>query len=219
MAEFTSHSIPGSPYGRAVLIALEEKAADYRLAPVAPGTFRSPAHLARHPLGKVPVLEHDGFMLYETQAILRYLDRVLPTPPLTPTDPRAAARMDQAMNLNDWYLFNGVGNTIGFQRVVGPRVLGLTPDEGVIAAALPRGREVFGVLAGILGAGPYFGGDGLSLADVLLAPQIDFFRDLPEWDPLAGPHPHLVAWLDRMNARPSLAKTTWEKTAEMARAA
>ena len=219
MAEFTIHSIPGSPYGRAVLIALQEKGADYRFSPVAPGTFRSPAHLARHPLGKVPVLEHGDFMLYETQAILRYLDRVLPEPALTPTDPRAAARMDQAMSLNDWYLFNGVGNTIGFQRVVGPRVLGLTPDEGVIAAALPRGREVFGVLAGILGVGPYFGGDGLFLADVLLAPQIDFFRDLPEWETLAGPHPHLVAWLDRMNARPSLANTTWEKVAEMARAA
>ena len=75
------------------------------------------------------------------------------------------------------------------------------------------------MLAGILGVGPYFGGDGLFLADVLLAPQIDFFRDLPEWETLAGPHPHLVAWLDRMNARPSLANTTWEKVAEMARAA
>jgi glutathione S-transferase len=32
----------------------------------------------------VPVLEHDGFLLYETQAILRYLDRVLPKPALTP---------------------------------------------------------------------------------------------------------------------------------------
>ncbi len=42
--------------------------------------FQSAEHLARHPFGRVPVLEHDGFMLYETQAILRYLDRVLPQP-------------------------------------------------------------------------------------------------------------------------------------------
>ena len=38
---FIVYSIPGSPFGRAVLAALEEKGAPYRLAPVAPGTFRS----------------------------------------------------------------------------------------------------------------------------------------------------------------------------------
>jgi len=53
----------------------------------------------------VPVLEHDGFVLYETAAILRYLDRVLPDPRLTPADARRAARMDQLMSINDWYLF------------------------------------------------------------------------------------------------------------------
>ena len=219
MAGFMVYSIPGSPYGRAVLIALEEKGADYRLSPVAPGAFGSPEHMARHPMAKVPVLQHGDFMVYETQAILRYLDRVLPSPSFTPGDPRAAARMDQAMNVNDCYLFNGVSNTIGFQRVVGPRVMGLTPDEAIIAAALPRGRQVFGVLAGILGEGPYFAGESLSLADFLLAPQIDFFRDLPEWADLGGPHPHLGAWLDRMNVRPSLAKTTWDMVAEMAKTA
>src|SRR5450631_3707882 len=84
MSEFIVYSIAGSPFGRAVLAALEEKAATYRLVPVAPGTFRSPEHLARHPFGRVPVLEHNGFSLYESQAILRYLDRLLPAPALTP---------------------------------------------------------------------------------------------------------------------------------------
>jgi hypothetical protein len=77
MFEFIVYSVPGSPFGRAVLATLEEKAASYRLLPVVPGTFRSPEHLARHPFGRVPVLEHDGFSLYESQAILRYLDRDL----------------------------------------------------------------------------------------------------------------------------------------------
>ena len=84
-----------------MLAALEEKSAPYSLSPVAPGTFRAELHLARHPFGRVPVLEHDGFRLYETQAILRYLDRVQPDPPLTPADPRQTARMDQVMSVND----------------------------------------------------------------------------------------------------------------------
>jgi glutathione S-transferase len=142
MAPFIVHSIPGSPFGRAVLATLEEKGATYRLSPVAPGTFKSPEHLARHPFGRVPVLEHDGFRLYETQAILRYLDRVLPNPALTPADPRRAARMDQLMNINDWYLFQGVGDVIVFHRVIGPRLMGLKPDEAAIEAAMPRARRV-----------------------------------------------------------------------------
>ena len=219
MSGFIVHSIPGSPYGRSVLATLEEKGAAYRLSPVAPGPFQSEPHISRHPFGKVPVLEHDGFMLFETQAILRYLDRVLPEPALTPADPKAAARMDQAMNINDWYLFQGVSNVITFQRVVGPRVMGLTPDEDVIAAAMPRAHKVFDILAGLLGDQPYFAGESLSLADLLLAPDIDFFNGLPEWAPLTGHNPNLRAWLDRMNARPSFRATTWDAVARMALAA
>lgn len=219
MSKFTVHSIPGSPFGRAVLATLEEKGAPYRLSPLAPGTLRSPEHLARHPFGRVPVLEHDGFLFYETQAILRYLDRVLPSPALTPADPKRAARMDQVMNVNDWYLFQGVGNVIGFHRVVGPRVLGLKPDEAAIEAAMPKARAVFEELARLLGEQPWFSGEAISLADLLVAPQLAFFTQTPEWAVLGAPHANLVAWLARMEARPSMKATTWERVTEMAKAA
>jgi glutathione S-transferase len=219
MSQFIVHSVPGSPFGRAVLATLEEKGASYRLSTVAPGTFRSPEHLARHPFGRVPVLEHNGFSLYETQAILRYLDRALPAPALTPADPRRAARMDQAMNVNDWYLFQGVGNVIGFHRVIGPRLMGLKPDEAAIEAAMPQARAVFGELARLLGEQPWLAGETLSLADLLVAPQIGFFTQTPEWSVLGAPHPNLVAWLARMEARPSMKATTWERVSEMAKAA
>jgi glutathione S-transferase len=219
MAEFIVHSIPGSPFGRAVLAMLEEKAVRYQLAPVAPGMLKTQPHISRHPFGRVPVLDHGGFMLYESQAILRYLDRVLPTPPLTPTDPKAAARMDQAMNVNDWYLFQGVNSVIGFHRVVGPRVMGLTPDEAAIAAAMPKAHVVFNELARLLGEQDYFAGRVVSLADLLIAPQLDFLAETPEWSALTAEAPNLVSWLDRMNIRPSLKATTWEQVSEMAAAA
>jgi glutathione S-transferase len=219
MSPFIVHSTPGSPFGRAVLITLEEKCAPYRLAPVAPTTFRSAQHLNRHPFGRVPVLEHGGFLLYETQAILRYLDRVLPNPALTPADAKSAARMDQVMNINDWYLFQGVNSVIGFNRVVKPRLLGLPPDEAAIAAAMPKAHAVFDELARLLGGTLYFAGDALSLADLLVAPQIDFFHDQPEWLPLTDQHPNLGTWLERINARPSLKATTWQRLEAMGRAA
>ena len=219
MSEFVVYSIPGSPFGRAVLATLEEKRASYRFSLVPVGAHRNEPHISRHPFGRVPVLEHDGFMLYETQAISRYLDRVLQTPRLTPDDPKAAARMDQAMNVNDWYLFQGVNNIIGFHRVVGPRLMGLTPDEAAIAAAMPKAHVVCDELSRLLGAQPYFAGEAVTLADLLLAPQLDFLAQTPEWAQLSAGNRNLVEWLDRMNARASLKATTWERVADMAKAA
>jgi glutathione S-transferase len=219
MPRFVVHSVPGSPFGRAVLATLEEKRASYRLSPVAPATLKSEPHISRHPFGRVPVLEHDSFMLYEAQAILRYLDRVLPTPPLTPDDAKAAARMDQAMNINDWYLFQGVNSVIGFHRVVAPRLMGLAPDEGAIAAAMPKAHAVCNELSRLLGTQPYFAGEGVTLADLLVAPQLDFLTQTPEWAQLCAGNQNLVDWLERMNARDSLKATTWERVADMAKAA
>jgi glutathione S-transferase len=219
MSRFIVHSIPGSPYGRAVLATLEEKSADYRLAPLAPGAHKAEPHLSRHPFGRVPVLEHDGFLLYETQAILRHLDRALPEPALTPADAQAAARMDQAMNVNDWYLYQGVANVIVFHRVVAPRLIGSTPDEAAIAAAMPKAHAVFRELSRLLGRQSYFAGDAVSLADLMIAPQLDLFALAPEWAPLAAHAPNLVEWLARMTARPSFQATAWERLAAMAEAA
>jgi glutathione S-transferase len=216
MTDLVIHSIPGSPYGRAVLAALEEKGARYRLVAVQPGTLREREHLALHPFGRVPAIRHGEFRLYETQAILRYIDRVLPGAALTPDDARAAARMDQLMNVNDWYLFQGAANVIGFQRVVGPRLLGLATDERAIAQAMPRAHAVFDQLARELADLPFFTGTAPSLADLMLAPQIDFLSITPEWHALTTHHTNLRRWLARMNARPSMAATTWEKVAAMA---
>jgi glutathione S-transferase len=219
MSEFIVHSLPGSPFGRAMLATLVEKGAPIRFAAVAPGTLRVEPHISRHPFGRIPVLEHDDLMLYEAQAILRYLDRVLLEPRLTPADPRAAARMDQVMNINDWYLFQGVCNVIGFQRVVGPKLMGLVSDEAVIEAAMPKAHAVYNELSRLLGSASYFAGEHVSLADLLVAPQIDFFVGLPEWEPLTRNNPNIVAWLERMNSRPSMQSTTWAHVNAMASAA
>src|SRR6202051_1809022 len=219
MSEFIVHSIPGSPFGRTVMAALEEKGVSWRLSPVVPGTMRSPEHLSRHAFGRVPVLKHDDFSLYETQAILRYVDRILPTPPLTPSDSRRAARMDQVMNINDWYLFHGVANVIVFHRVIGPQLMGLKPDEAAIEGAMPKARTVFTELARLLGEQTFFAGETISLADLTVAPAVAFFTGTPEWAELGLPHANLVAWLNRMEARPSMRATTWDRVSEMAKAA
>jgi glutathione S-transferase len=125
--------------------------------------------------------------------------------------------MDQLMNVNDWYLFQGVGNVIAFQRIVGPKLLGITPDEAAIAAALPKAEQVFKELERQLAGRDFFVADSLTLADVLLVPQLDFLSLTPEWSNLTADKPRVCRWLHQMNARASLIATTWEKVADLAR--
>jgi glutathione S-transferase len=219
MSDFTVYSIPGSPFGRAVLATLMEKRAPFRFAAVEPRTIKSEPYLALHPFGRVPVLQHDGFTLYETQAILRYLDRVLPGQALTPADPRAAARMDQILNVCDWYLHQGVNNIIGFHRLVRPRLLGLAPDEAAIADCMPRAHAVMAELSRLLAGNIYLTGAEVSLADMTVGSQMDFLAHTPEWAALTADRPNLPAWLARMNERESFRSTTWERVAALAKAA
>jgi len=84
---------------------------------------------------------------------------------------------------------------------------------------MPRARVVFRELARLLGSQPYFAGAALSLADLLIAPQLDLFAITPEWAPLTAEARNLVDWLERMNDRPSMRATTWARVGAMAEAA
>jgi len=99
MASIILYGFDGSTYVRTVRILLAEKKAQYEQVPVhvLKGEPHQPEHLARHPFGKVPVLDHDGFRVIETSAIAPYLDEVLPGPSFTPDNPRDRARMRMAM--------------------------------------------------------------------------------------------------------------------------
>ncbi|HEX4196394.1 MAG TPA: glutathione S-transferase family protein [Caulobacteraceae bacterium] len=210
MAEFIVHGVPGSPYVRAALIGLEEKGADYRIERLDPMAAKAPEHLARHAFGRMPVLEHGDFRLYETQAILRYLDRIIPAPPLIPTDARAEARMNQMIGITDCYVMHDISAPIVFQRAVAPR-FGIPVNEERLAAALPRAKVCIDEIARLLGEQPYVAGDAVSLADLILAAHLGFEPQVEEVRAMLAPHPHLRAWRERMNARPSLQATTTER--------
>jgi glutathione S-transferase len=217
MTLYLVHSIPGSPYGRAVCATLEEKGLPWRIAPLGPGTLKNPEHRARHPFGRVPVLEKDGQLLYETQAILRHLDRVCPAPPMTPSAPADAARMDQVIGVIDAYFFPGASRIIVFERLVGPALMGHSPNEERIAAAMPDAEIVFAELARLLGDRTWFGGETFSLADVLAGAHLELFARIPEWHPLTARHRNLKQWLDRVEQRPAMQATRWEALAERAK--
>jgi glutathione S-transferase len=211
MTRYAVHTVPGSPYGRSVMALLEEKGADWRLAPIGLAEVHGPAHLALHPFGKMPVLEWDGRLLYETDAILRYLDEALPGPSLVPRGIDDRARMNQIMGVCDAYLFPEGACVIVFQRVIGPAIEpGFAADEAAIAEGMPRSHVIFAELSRLLGTGDWFGGEALSLADLMIGPQLELYSRTPEWAELTAGRENLRAWLDRIEARPAMQTTLWE---------
>jgi glutathione S-transferase len=207
MSGITVYGIPGSPFLRSVEVTLKEKGLDYHLHAMAPGEHKTEEHLARHPFGRIPAFEHDGFAMYETQAIIRYLDDRFPHPPLTPGDAQRRARMNQVIGIIEWYFFPKAAAPIAFNRIIGPRLLGLPGDEAAIAEAMPMARTCFAELDRLLGDKPYLAANSVTIADIMLAAQLDLFGECPEGRALIDGTTNLKPWLERMLARPSFVAT------------
>jgi glutathione S-transferase len=207
MSDITVYGIPGSPFLRAVEVTLKEKSANYRLQVMSPAEMKTAEHLAMHPFGRIPIFEQGDFRLYETQAIVRYADEIFATPPLTPGNRRARARMNQVIGIIEWYFFPKAAAPIAFNRIIGPRLLGLPSDEAAIAEAMPMARTCFAELDRLLGDKPYLTGDSVSLADIILASQLDLFSECAEGRQLIEGTAGLPAWLERMLSRPSFVAT------------
>src|SRR5262245_63725182 len=114
--------------------------------------------------------------------------------------------MNQIIVIIDWYLFPMVARIIVFHRVVGPALLGITPDEAAIAAAVPDAGLCLGELNRLLGDQRFLAGDQLSLADLMLAPQLYYLAATPEGSAILK-DTALLAWLGRMNARARMKAT------------
>lgn len=197
-----------SVYVRAVRLALHEKGVAYDLVDVDVFAPSGPPaeHFARHPFGRIPAFEHNGFRLYESSAIERYVDAAFDGPPLQPAEPRAQARMNQVQSVLDGYCYRTLVWDIFVERVRAP-ARGGTPDEARIAAALPRADTCLRALAELGGDGPWLAGPTLTLADLHAAPMFVYFRMAPEGAAMIARHPRIAAWLDTLLARPSLAAT------------
>lgn len=194
-----------SVYVRSARLALEEKGVRYTLEEVdvfAPGG-PPVEYKARHPFGRIPAFEHDGFRLYETGAITRYVDEAFAGPRLQPADPRRRACMNQVISILDNYAYRTLVWDIFVERVRAPHRC-RAPDEAKIAAALQPAATCLGALESIMADSPYLAGHALTLADLHAAPMFAYFRLAAEGSALLERHPKLKAWWARMAERASL---------------
>ena len=207
MSKPTLYGPAFSTYVRSARLALEEKGVDYDLVEIDFLQGPMPAEqIERHPFARVPAFEHDGFQLYETTAICRYIDEAFDGPSLQPGNVQERARMNQFISILDNYTYPCTVGQLVIQRLVMP-MLGNEPDEAAIAAALPEIDTCMTTIAALRGNNTYLAGNQLSLADLHFAPIYDYFQNTPESGPILDKTPGLGDWWNEMSGRASLQKT------------
>lgn len=192
----TLYGFDGSTYVRTVRMVLADKGAEYDQVPVnvLAGEPRQPEHLARHPFGKVPVLDHDGMRILETSAIAPYLDEVLPGPSLTPGNPKDRARMRSAIGIIDSYGYDAMVGVAGYHLF--PDFIG-GQNEEARKQSIETSRLVLTELMKIRGDDPWIAGAKPSLADYYLAPICFYVGLTPDKDAVFGVD-GFADWWDRV---------------------
>jgi len=194
------HGYRYSVYVRIARLTLAEKGVAHDRVDVNPFAPDVPAsYLALHPFGRVPTLVHDGFALYETGAITRYIDRAFPGPALQPADPQALARMDQTISIVDSYGYWPMVRQVFSHRVFRPR-MGQPADEVEIERGLASSAKVLAALEPLVD-------DGVTLADLHLGAMMAYFVQAPEAAMALRQYPRLAAWWAQLSRRPSFAAT------------
>ena len=203
MANVIVYGFPVSTFVNIVRLVLTEKGVPFTFHDLE-SEMGSPRHLALHPFKRVPVLDHDGFVLYETSAIAAYVDQAFAGPPLQPDDPRERARMNQWISSLNNYYYPYIAFHLSHERLIYP-VLGIAPDEKVVAAALPRIARGLDVMERELEGNRDFLINGRpTLADFFMLPTMTSLSLTPEGQQMLNAKPRIAIWRGRMEALPSV---------------
>jgi len=165
---------------------------DYQRVSIKKGENRTPDYLKMHPAGKVPVLHDDGFVLFESNTILRYLAGKEESA-LYPAEPKARALVEQWMDFITIHV-GGAMDRVAFNRVFAP-LLKMEIDEKSLQAGLKFLHRFLPVVENQLGEQLFFLGAGMTLADLDLLATLDIC-ELAKIDLTA--YPRLSSWRDRM---------------------
>lgn len=192
-----------SNFVRAVLLTLEEKGVPYANERI---ELHTPEHYALNPFGKVPILRHGDFVLAESQAICRYIDEAFDGPSLRPGDLKQRAVVDQ------WVagIADGVAGAIIRNYVLAyliPKFRNLPLDPEKVAAGVPGMKKAVETMDRHLEGRDWVAGDGLTLADLFLAPCAAALQGFPESKEAWEAAPNLQRWFARIATRPSWTKT------------
>ncbi|MBU7586170.1 MAG: glutathione S-transferase family protein [Nostoc sp. TH1S01] len=207
MAKLTVYGTPLSTYVRTVRLLLEEAGVDYTVKDIDifKGENQSPEYLAKNPFGKVPTLEIDGEVIYETPAITDYLNTVFANNQFSPSEPMLQARMRQIITIIDNYFYPAAIGKIVIQRLIVP-IRGGKPDEEQIKNAIAPAQKAIQAIESITVGNPYLLGSQLTIADFYLIPVFIYLSQTPEYETFTAQTPKLQVWWDAVKQLPNVNK-------------
>ncbi|KAJ7272406.1 glutathione S-transferase [Mycena rebaudengoi] len=200
---------PRRPVGAvsAVLMTLEEKNVSFELVviDIAKREQKSPAYLAIQPFGQLPCIDDDGFVVFESRAICRYIAHKYAdqgTPNLVPTDSDIKARtmFEQAASI-EYAHFHPLAFAL-YREAFGKPRMGLPKDQALFDKTVSELSVKLDVYEQILGTQRYLGGDEFTLADLL---HVSFGALLAPGgcDIMARKGPNVTRWWNDILSRPS----------------
>ena len=205
MATIKIHGVPPSSFTRTARLAAHEKGIDYELVSAFPGQVEP-----MNPFKKIPVMTHGDLVLYESTAIVRYLDRAFPGAKLWPDDLRAAALCDQWVSA----MCDSLANSA--LRYMAARFGFLPVPAEMQAKYLEKAKEVLPAFDRQLGKTRHLAGANLTAADLFLYPLLAYFPDVPELAAVLASAPNCKRWMAEMVARPSVKATEPEMKPKLA---
>ncbi|HEY3801456.1 MAG TPA: glutathione binding-like protein [Kofleriaceae bacterium] len=191
---------PMSTCTRKVLCTLHETNTPHEFVVVdfAKGEHKQPAHTARQPFGQVPAIDDDGFAMYESRAIARYIDWKSGGK-LTPTDIKQRGKMEQ------WISVETENFTPNAMKFVYEHIFKRPQGEEVMKNATQKLELACSVLDKNLAGKSFLVGDQFTIADITYAPYIEYAMNTPAKEIFAK-HPNVMAWWGRVHERPSWMK-------------
>lgn len=211
MGQATLFGAAYSVYVRIARLVMEEVCMPYDLVEVDIFSKHDvpPDYAARHPFGKIPAFEHDGFRLFETDAIAHYVIGVSENRDLMPDAPRERSRVIQIMRIMDHYAYPFLVHGVFAEEVERGR------RERLEARETARAENVLAVLDGLTGR-PFLAGNRVTAADLWAAPMFAYLGLAPTGRRMLAGFPRLQAWSELMLARPSLMATRYPAEPECA---
>lgn len=192
-----------------VLTTLVEKNVPYELVPVnfAAGEHKTPEFLKKQPFGKMPVLEDDGFLVYESRAICKYIAKKYAGQgtKLIPADEdvKGYALFEQACSIEQNY-FNGPAEGLAVERIF-KKFRGLEADENRVSQLATELDATLSVYDSILAKQTYLAGNEVTVADLYHLPYGKLAKDLG-FGHLFEKYPNVNKWFESLEKRESWTK-------------
>ncbi|KAI9784343.1 MAG: hypothetical protein M1839_002404 [Geoglossum umbratile] len=203
------YGIPYSTCTMRVIMVLKEKGVEYEVIPIdlSKGQHKSktPEHMKNQPFGQIPFIDDDGYILYESRAICRYIalkyaDQGTPLMPLQ-TDLKALGLFEQAVSVEMCH-FDAWARMLVSEKVFKPKFHGQPTDEEAAAKYKLELSKRLDVYEKLLSTQAYTTGDSVSLVDIFHLPYGALLGQAGAGE-LITERPHVKAWWDRVSARES----------------